>query len=186
MTVAAAAVPPILASVIQRQIYTIRGHSVMMDADLADLYHVQTSNLNKAVKRNLKRFPQDFMFKLTAEEWEGLRFQNGMSKSKEDDERRGGRRYMPYVFTEQGVAMLSSVLSSEWAVEVNIVIMRVFVDLRKFLSTNLELAHKVEELYRAQREHGAHIDAIWEAIHQMVEAHAEPKRRIGFQLPSAS
>lgn len=104
---------------IERKIYLVRGQKVMLDSDLAELYGVETFNLNKAVKRNLDRFPQDFMFQLTKEEAEPLRFQTGMSKA----EGRGGRRYFPYAFTEQGVAMLSSVLRSERAIHVNIAIM---------------------------------------------------------------
>ena len=125
-----AARPQVPVTFIERRIYMIRGLKVMLDSDLAGLYQVETSNLNKSVKRNPNRFPVDFRFQLTAEEWESLSFQIGMSKTNEDDgdeKRRGGRRYLPYVFTEQGVAMLSSVLSSERAVEVNIAIMRAFV-----------------------------------------------------------
>ncbi len=113
--------------IIERKILLIRGHKVMLDADLAELYEVETFNLNKAVKRNIDRFPEDFMFQLSKEEAASLRFQIGMSKT----EGRGGRRYLPYVFTEQGVAMLSTVLNSERAVKVNIEIMRTFVRLRK-------------------------------------------------------
>src|SRR5271157_4305739 len=109
--------------VIERRIYLIREHKVILDSDLAELYGVETFNLNKAVKRNLDRFPQDFMFQLTREEANVLRFQIGMSKPRG----RGGRRYLPYAFTEQGVAMLSSVLNSRRAVQVNIAIMRTFV-----------------------------------------------------------
>ncbi len=169
-----------LAPLIERRIYLIRGHKSMLDADLAFLYEVETFNLNKAVKRNLGRFPGDFMFQLTAEEWQGLIFQSGMSNAKGAG--RGGRRYLPYAFTEQGVAMLSSVLSSERAIEVNIAIMRAFVSLREFLATHQELAHKVDELDRNQREHGAHIEAIWQAIQGLIEPSAgEVKRPIGFQ-----
>ena len=112
--------------IIERNIYLIRGQKVMLDSDLAKLYGVETFNLNKAVKRNISRFPQDFMFQLTKEEADSLRFQIGLSKA----EGRGGRRYLPYAFTEQGVAMLSSVLRSDRAVQVNIAIMRAFVKLR--------------------------------------------------------
>jgi hypothetical protein len=112
--------------IIERRIYLIREHKVMLDSDLAELYQVETFNLNKAVKRNLDRFPQDFMFQLTKEKAEVLRFQIGMSKHSG----RGGRRYLPYAFTEQGVAMLSSVLNGSRAVQVNIAIMRTFARLR--------------------------------------------------------
>ena len=105
---------------IQRKIYTIRGEKVMLDRDLAEMYGVETKNLNLSVKRNLKRFPSDFMFPLTIDEWQSLRLQNETSK-------RGGRRYLPYAFTEQGVAMLSGLLNSDVAIELNIAVMRAFV-----------------------------------------------------------
>jgi len=127
--------------IIEQKIYFIRGQKVMLDSDLARLYEVATFNLNKAVKRNLDRFPQDFMFQLSAKEFESLRFHFGISKPG-----RGGRRYPPYAFTEQGVAMLSSVLNSKRAVQVNIEIMRAFVRLREILSTHKDLARKLEEL----------------------------------------
>ena len=128
---------------IEKAIYLIRGEKVMLDRDLASLYDVETKVLNRAVKRNLKRFPLDFMFQLTAEEAENLRCQIGTSSL-----RHGGRRYFPYVFTEQGVAMLSTVLNSERAVLVNIEIMRAFVKLRQMLASNVELSHRLEELER--------------------------------------
>ena len=111
----------------------------MLDSDLAEMHGVETFNLNKAIKRNIDRFPQDFMFQLTKEEAESLRFQIGMSKP----QGRGGRHYLPYVFTEQGVAMFSSVLNSERAVKVNIEIMRAFVRLRQMLATHKDLARKL-------------------------------------------
>ena len=113
---------------IQNKIFTIRGKQVMLDKDLAELYGVTTGNLNKAVKRNLNRFPEDFMFRLTKEEYESLIFQIGISKG------RGGNRFLPYAFTEQGVAMLSSVLNSETAIQINIGIIRAFVEVRKMLA----------------------------------------------------
>ena len=120
---------------IERRIYQLRGQRVMVDADLAELYQVETGALTRAVKRNLERFPADFMFQLTADEWEALRCQTGISNDKASDERMsqrpGRRRYLPYVFTEQGVAMLSSVLRSARAIQVNIGIMRAFSRLRK-------------------------------------------------------
>ena len=125
---------------IERRIYLIRKQKVMLDSDLAELYGVETFNLNKAVKRNIDRFPDDFMFQLSQEEAESLRFQIGMSKVSG----RGGRRYLPYAFTEQGVAMLSSVLNSKRAVQVNIAIMRAFVKLRELLATHKDLAQKLE------------------------------------------
>ena len=126
---------------IQNLIYEIRGIKVMLDSDLAKLYGVETFNLNKAVKRNIGRFPKDFMFQLTKEEYESLIFQNGISKSQ-----RGGRRFLPYVFTEQGVAMLSSVLNSEQAIAINIQIMRTFVQLKQLALENKELTKRFSEL----------------------------------------
>ncbi len=126
---------------IQNLIYEIRGIKVMLDSDLAKLYGVETFNLNKAVKRNIGRFPKDFMFQLTKDEYESLIFQNGISKSQ-----RGGRRFMPYVFTEQGVAMLSSVLNSEQAIAINIQIMRTFVQLKQFALENKELTKRFNEI----------------------------------------
>ena len=126
---------------IQNLIYEIRGCKVMLDSDLAKLYGVETFNLNKAVKRNLSRFPKDFMFQLTKDEYNSLIFQSGISNSK-----RGGRRFMPYVFTEQGVAMLSSVLQSEQAISINIQIMRTFVQIKQFALENKELTKIFQEL----------------------------------------
>lgn len=124
--------------IIERKIYLIRRHKVMLDRDLAALYGVETKALNRAVKRNLQRFPDDFMFQLTKEESENLRFHFGTSSW-------GGQRYLPYAFTENGVAMLSSVLSSERAVEVNIQIMRTFTRLREMLLTHKDLQRKIME-----------------------------------------
>ena len=126
---------------IQNLIYEIRRCKVMLDSDLAKLYGVETFNLNKAVKRNLSRFPKDFMFQLTKDEYNSLIFQSGISNSK-----RGGRRFMPYVFTEQGVAMLSSVLQSEQAISINIQIMRTFVQIKQFALENKELTKRFQEL----------------------------------------
>ena len=167
---------PVSVALIERRIYLIRDHKVMIDSDLADLYRVETFNLNKAVKRNLDRFPQDFMFQLTKAEAEALRFQIGMSKQAG----RGGRRYLPYVFTEQGVAMLSSVLKSKRAVQVNIAIMRAFVRLREILATHKDLAREMEDLKRKQQAQGAQIEAILDAIERLVEAPEPERRPIGF------
>ena len=129
---------------IASKIYLIRGIKVMLDRDLAELYGVETGALNRAVKRNAERFPEDFMFQLTGEEAELLRCQTGISKPG-----RGGRRYLPYAFSEQGVAMLSSVLNSKRAIEVNIAIMRAFVQLRKTLDSHTELALKLADLEKS-------------------------------------
>jgi hypothetical protein len=161
---------------IAKLILSVRGHKVMLDADLAQLYGVATSNLNKAVKRNINRFPGDFVFQLTVEEAGALRFQSGISKVAG----RGGRRYLPYVFTEQGVAMLSSVLRSRRAVEVNIEIMRAFVQLRRFLSAHKELAQKLAQLERKIGAHDEQIQAIFNAIRQLMKPPEPNKRKIGF------
>ncbi|MFA5145937.1 MAG: ORF6N domain-containing protein [Candidatus Omnitrophota bacterium] len=160
--------------VIERKIYLIRGHKVMLDSDLAELYAVETRNLNKAVSRNLDRFPDDFMFSLSKEELNNLMFQFGTS-------RWGGTRKPPRVFTEQGIAMLSSVLRSKRAIQVNIAIMRVFVKLKEMLLAHKELARKLAELENKIEKHDAEIQAIFEAIRQlMAPPPAPPKRRIGF------
>jgi phage regulator Rha-like protein len=153
----------------------IRNQKVMIDSDLAELYGLETKTLNKSVSRNVDRFPEDFMFQLTAEEWASLRFHFGTLKAG-----RGGRRYSPFVFTEQGVAMLSSVLSSKRAVQVNIQIMRAFVKLREILSTHKELAKKLKELELKFESHDEQITAIFEAINQLISEPEKPKRRIGF------
>jgi hypothetical protein len=163
---------------IEKAILLIRGQKVMLASDLAELYGVTTFNLNKAVKRNLNRFPEDFMFQLTKEEHERLRFQSGISKPRG----RGGRRYFPYAFTEQGVAMLSSVLHSEQAIEVHIAIMRAFVRLREILASHKDLARKLEDLERRLGQHDAQFQVVFEAIRQLMTPPTEPqkKRRIGF------
>ena len=158
---------------IEQKIFLIRRHKVMLDRDLARLYKVPTKRLNEQVKRNIKRFPEDFMFRLTKEEFKNLKSQFATSSW-------GGIRKLPYVFTEQGVAMLSSVLHSERAVQVNIAIMRVFVKLRQILSTHKELAHKLEALERKIEKHDAEIQGIFEAIRQLMVVPEKPKRRIGF------
>jgi hypothetical protein len=161
---------------IARAIVVLRGQKVMLDFDLARLYGVTIGNLNKAVNRNRGRFPSDFMFQLSAEEAERLIFQFGISKG------RGGRRHRPYAFTEQGVAMLSSVLNSERAVKVNIAIMRAFVKLRKTLETNRELAGKFSELEKRVGKHDKEIRAILEAIRQLMAPPETPRREIGFHV----
>ena len=159
---------------IEDKIYLIRGKKVMLDKDLAELYGVSTKRLNEQVRRNTKRFPQDFMFPLTAQEVINLRSQFATS-------RWGGRRYIFYAFTEQGIAMLSSILNSNRAIEVNIVIMRAFVKLREILSTHKELAHKLKALEGKVEKHDDEIYAIFEAIRQLMTPPPEPpKRRIGF------
>src|SRR5215467_5593410 len=139
---------PVPPEIIERRIYLIRGHKVMLDSDLADLYQVPTKVFNQAVKRNKARFPEDFLFRLTPEEAAALR-----SQIVTLDKGRGRySKYAPFAFTEQGVAMLSAVLHSKRAVQMSIAIVRVFVRLRELLATHKELAHKMEELERSQKE----------------------------------
>lgn len=154
----------------------IRGQKVLLDSDLATLYGVTTGNLNKAVKRNVDRFPSDFMFQLEPEELANLKFQFGIPSWG------GRRRSRPYVFTEQGIAMLSSVLNSERAVKVNIAIMRAFVKLRRMLDTNRELAQKFSELERRVGKHDEEIVEILEAIRQLMTPPEKPPREIGFHV----
>jgi hypothetical protein len=158
---------------IERRIFLVRGQKVMLDADLAELYRVPTKSLNLAVKRNVDRFPEDFGFQLTEEEAAGLRFQFETSKRG-----RGGRRYLPYAFTEQGVAMLSSVLRSPRAVQVNIAIMRAFVRLREMLMSNADLARKLLAL---EDKYDAKFKIVFDAIRELMEGPPpSQKPRIGF------
>jgi hypothetical protein len=154
------------AEMVERRIYLIRGEKVMIDSDLAELYQVTTGNLNLAVQRNGNRFPTDFMFQLTQEEFENLTLQNAISSW-------GGRRKLPYVFTEHGVAMLSSVLRSDRAVEMSILIVRAFVKLR-------ELALRMENLEATQRDHGSVIDILVSEIEELRMLPDRPARRSGF------
>ena len=158
---------------IEKAILFLRGHKVMLDADLAKLYGVTTFNLNKAVKRNLDRFPEDFMFQLNFQEVRDLIFQFGISKTKQ----RGGRRHLPYAFTEQGVAMLSSVLKSKRAVLVNVAIMRAFVRLRELIASHTDLAKRLNEL---EKKYDAQFKSVFEAIRQLMTPPEPPRRRIGF------
>jgi phage regulator Rha-like protein len=158
-------------------ILLVRGQKVILDRDLAQLYGVTTGNLNKAVKRNIDRFPNDFMFQLTPEEYESLRFRFGIFKKGQHS------KYLPYAFTEQGVAMLSSVLRSKRAIEVNIAIMRVFVRLREMLATHKELARKLSDLEQRLEKHDDHIQTIFETMRQMmVPPDPKHKKKIGFTV----
>ena len=161
---------------IEKAIFVIRGQKVMLDADLAELYGVKTKILKQAVRRNRKRFPSDFMFELTQEENRFLRSQNvtlGWGRYS---------KYLPFAFTEQGVAMLSSILNSDRAIEVNIAIMRVFVRLREVMATHKELAGKLRELEGRMQEHDGQIVAIFEAIRQLMTLPETPRKRIGFEV----
>src|SRR3990170_4172776 len=164
--------PPLRAEDISRRIHTIRSHRVLLDADLAELYDVPTKAFNQAIQRNMNRFPEDFMFQLTEEEFAGLRSQFVTSKKG-----RGGRRYLPYVFTEQGIAMLSGVLNSKRAVQVNIAIMRAFVKLREMIASHKDLAKKLEEL---EKKFDGQFQIVFEAIRQLMVIEAKPKKKIGF------
>lgn len=146
-------------------IYLIRGQKVMLDEDLARLYEVRTKELNKAVKRNRERFPEDFMFQLSREEYQNLRFQIGTTSPEH-----GGRRYMPFALTEQGVAMLSTVLRSRRAVQINIMIMRAFVRLRQLVSLNRALAKRLATIERKLMGHDVDIQKVYEIIQEMQES----------------
>lgn len=156
---------------IEQRILLIRGHKVLLDVDLADLYGVETKVLNQAVRRNLDRFPSDFMFQLTSEEAENLRSQFVTSS------RHGGRRYEPFAFTEQGVAMLSSVLRSERAVQVNVQIMRIFVQLRELMSTHADLARKLDEM---EKKYDAQFSVVFDAIRGLMMEKEKKRPPIGF------
>ena len=164
---------------IERRIYLIRGQKVMVDEDLAELYGVPTHRLNEQVKRNRKRFPSDFMFQLTKEETESLRSQIAISKSG-----RGGRRSLPNAFTEQGVAMLSTVLNSERAIEVNIAIMRAFVRLRQMLETNEALNRKFAAVIRKLSTHDKYFRVVFDELKKLTQQPTPKRKQIGFKSNS--
>jgi len=166
---------PISVERIEKAILLVRGQKVILDRDLAQLYGVATKVLKQAVRRNAKRFPHDFMFELTEEE-----FKNWRSQFVTSNRDRMGLRYSPMAFTEQGVAMLSSVLRSERAIEVNIAIMRVFVRLREMMATHKELAFKLIELEERLEGHDEQIQNIFEAIRQLMMPPEPTKKKIGF------
>lgn len=158
---------------VERKIFLIRGQKVMLDSDLAELYEVETKILIQAVKRNIQRFPVDFMFQLENQELMRLRSQFVTS-----NKGRGGRRYLPYTFTEQGIAMLSSVLNSERAIQVNIEIMRAFVKLKRILSSHKELAKKLESL---EKKYDGQFKIVFDAIRALMTADSKGSRKkIGF------
>ncbi len=160
--------------VVESKILFIRGKKVMLDKDLAVLYSVETKMLNRAVKRNEERFPNDFMFQLTKEEVENLRFHFGASSW-------GGQRYLPYAFTENGVAMLSTVLNSKRAITVNIQIMRTFTKIREMLASNAELARKIEAL---EKKYDAQFKVVFDAIRQLMTPPEKKRKLIGFNRES--
>ena len=162
---------------VQAAILVFRGQQVLLDSTLAALYGVSTKALNQSVKRNPERFPAEFMFRLSDEEFAVLRSQSVTANG------RGGRRTPPFVFTEQGVAMLSSVLTSSHAVAVNLEIMRTFVRLRQALATHEELAQRLAAVEREVDRHGERLDAIVDAIRGIIAGPSSPTRRIGFREP---
>jgi len=168
---------PKSALVVESRIFVLRGQKVILDSDLAELYGVPVKRLNEQVKRNQERFPPDFMFQLSAEELSSLRSQNATSK-------RGGRRYLPYAFTEHGAIMAATVLNSDRAVEMSVFVVRAFVRLREMLSTNQQLSGKIDELERRLDTHDASIQELIEAIRELMEPPPASGRPIGFQLPA--
>jgi phage regulator Rha-like protein len=178
---------------IQNRIYEIRGERVMLDRDLAVLYETETKRLKEAVNRNIKRFPKDFMFQLTKEEWEGLRFQFETLEKSDHPLRtqiatsnRGGTRYLPYAFTEQGVAMLSGILNSDRAINMNIAIMRAFVEVRRVLLRQNDLKEQMKELKERIGDHDAQLSQIYDALENLLDEKAAQRKwndreRIGFK-----
>ncbi len=172
----------VAAPAIEKRILVVRERQVMLDEDLADLYGVETRRLVEQVKRNIERFPADFMFQLTKDEAAALRSQTATS-----DAGRGGRRYAPYVFTEQGVAMLSGVLRSKRAVAVNIEIMRAFIELRRAATSSAAIQKRLEELERETSaklgQHDQQLAQIFQALRQLISPPPRPKHQVGFRLP---
>ena len=164
----------VMLELIERKIHFMRSQNVMLDKGLAELYDVRPIRLREQVKRNIKRFPRDFMFQLDEGEIDFMVSQNAIPSRKH----LGGHH--PYVFTEQGVAMLSSVLNSERAIQVNIAIMRAFVRLKAIISTHKDITYKLSQLERKTERHGEEIQAIFKAIRQLMDPPEWPKRRIGF------
>ena len=168
---------------IEKLIYVIRDRQVMVDSDLAMLYQVETKALNRAVKRNIKRFPEDFCFQLTTEEFEFLKCQIGTSKmlDEQKSDGRGGRRTLPYVFTEQGISMLASVLHSEVAVNVSIGIMRAFVEMRRFIANNALLFERISSVELKQLEYQKRTDEKLEQIFEYISEHEESSQKVFFE-----
>lgn len=159
---------------IRSLVYVIRGQQVILDSDLAALYQVETKNFNKAVGRNIERFPEDFRFQLTKEEFDDLRFQIGTSNN------RGGRRYLPYAFTEQGISMLASVLHSDVAVQASIKIMRAFAEMRRFISNNALLFEQISSIELKQLEYQKSTNERFDRVFQYINNHAESEQKIFF------
>ncbi|MCD8222168.1 MAG: ORF6N domain-containing protein [Clostridiales bacterium] len=163
---------------IKNLIYVVRNQQVMIDSDLALLYQVETGNLNKAMKRNQKRFPEDFCFQLTKQEYENLKFQSGSSSLNGNGY--GGRRYMPYVYTEQGISMLASVLRSEIAIDASIRIMRTFVEMRRFIANNALLFERISNVELKQLEYQKQTDEKLDQIFEYISEHEESSQKIFF------
>jgi ORF6N domain len=169
-----------LTAPVESRILALRGHKVILDSDLAELYGVPVKRLNEQVKRNRERFPDDFVFQVSVEELESLRSQNATSNPG-----RGGRRYAPYAFTEHGAIMAATVLNSERAVEMSLFVVRAFVHLREMLATNEKLAAKIDELEQRLDVHDASLQDLLEAIRQLMLPDPATGRKIGFVLPPA-
>ena len=167
-------------TMIQNLIYVVRKKQVMIDSDLAMLYNVETGALNRAVKRNEKRFPENFCFQLTTEEYENLKCQFGISSVTSTENGHGGRRTLPYVFTEQGIAMLSAILKSETAIQVSIRIMDAFVQMRHFLTSNALLLERISNIELKQLEYQQHTDSKIEQIFEYIADHEESSQKIFF------
>ena len=165
--------------IISNQIFLIRGRKVMLDADLAKLYDVKTKRLNEQVRRNIERFPEDFMFQLTIEEYENLKSQFATSSW-------GGRRTIPYAFTEQGVAMLSGILNSERAIKVNIQIMRVFTKIREILTDTLSIKLEIEEIKKKLSNQDKNIELVFTYLDELIDKqkNPKPKQRVGYRRSS--
>lgn len=162
-------------NILVNKIYEIRDHKVMLDNDLAELYGVETKVLNQSIRRNFERFPEDFMFQLTESEWESLRSQFVTSKIG-----RGGRTYIPNVFTEHGVLMLSSVLKSQQAIQVNIQIVRIFTKLRRWLSENGELKYEIEDIKRKLNNQDKNIELVFSYLDKLMDKKIGPRKRMGY------
>lgn len=158
--------------VIQNKIIEIRGHRVMLDSDLAELYEVTTGNLNKAVKRNINRFPSDFMFQLNKKEYDSLRFQFGILKRGQHS------KYLPFAFTEHGVAMLSSVLNSQKAIDVNLAIIRAFIMLRQMAIGQKDVLKKIKEL---EKKYDKNFEEVYEALNLLLSPPNPPRKKVGYK-----
>lgn len=165
---------PVNDQLIVEKIYLLRGKKIMLDKDLAELYAVETKQLKRQVKRNAKRFPSDFMFELTKQEFENLRSQFGTSSW-------GGSRYLPIAFTEEGVAMLSSVLNSERAIQVNIQIIRIFSRFREMILTHKDILLKLEQMEKKLSKHDEEIQLVFSALKKLLNAPKVERKRIGFK-----